>query len=80
MQTATDQVPTYPTIITKSELRAALRCTSNDQWTNKVFPEEVIKQVLDIDMQTFKRIRQFNVLQTRRICIFFHLTATDFNR
>jgi len=78
MQTVTEITPKLPTIITKSELRMALHCTSNDQWTKKVFPPHVVQEVLGIDLASFKRIRQFDVLQTRSICCFFNLTAQDF--
>jgi hypothetical protein len=80
MQTATENTPKLPNIITKAELRNALRCTSNDQWTKKVFPEKVILEVLGLDVASFKRIRQFDVMQTKSICTYFNLTAKDFTQ
>lgn len=68
----------YPNLISKYELRTALRCASNHEWRYKYFPDQVLSEILGVDRVQFNKIRQFDAIQTQKIISFFQLEPKDF--
>lgn len=62
--------------ITKRELKDALKCTTWGRLYSKFLTPEVIETVLKMDAAEYKRIKEFNVLQTRALREYFQLNET----
>lgn len=59
--------------ITKSELREQLGCTTWKRFYQKFMTPEVITAKLGMTIEDYKRTREFNVEQSRRIYEYFQL-------
>lgn len=62
--------------ITKSELCALLGCNEK-RLRRKFVTDQVIRDVLKIDVPTYRRIREFDVIQTRALYRFFKFIPAE---
>lgn len=68
----------HPITITKSELKRALGCTNDRRWRNKIMTDEVITKVLNMSVDEFRTVHEFDVMKTRTIIEFFRLPPERF--
>lgn len=59
--------------ITKSELKALLHCTTWSRFYSKFMTSHVKKEILQLSEDEYKRIREFDVEQTRKLYEYFEI-------
>ena len=66
-----------PALISKSELRRAIGCTSRKQWQSKIVTDNLLS-MLNMDREQFNRLRLFDADRSRLLIQYFNLTPNDF--
>ena len=67
-----------PVTITKAELKRALGITNDKRWRNKIMTDAVITSVLEMSVDEFRRLHEFDVLRTRKLIEFFSIPPDRF--
>lgn len=68
----------YPLTLSKSELLPIFRASSFRTVRRHYITDDVVREVLQMDVVEFKRIRVFDAMQTRRLIEWFRLSPEHF--